>query len=186
MTGVVTAAVLAPSMVVALLAGASGRQASRRVRALGVTRTAQGPRVPVPVLLELVGAAIRAGAGVPRALAAVGGALGVSTADGAALARAADALVLGSPWDEAWAGAPPRLEVLAAALRPTWEAGASPAEALRVAAEQSRQAAAARARTAAGRLGVHLVLPLGACFLPAFVLVGLVPVLVALGIGLVG
>jgi hypothetical protein len=31
---------------------------------------------------------------------------------------------------------------------------------------------------------VRLVLPLGACFLPAFVLVGLVPVLLALGVDL--
>jgi pilus assembly protein TadC len=33
-------------------------------------------------------------------------------------------------------------------------------------------------------LGVRLVLPLGLCFLPAFVLVGLVPVLASLGRGL--
>jgi pilus assembly protein CpaF len=39
-------------------------------------------------------------------------------------------------------------------------------------------------RDAAGRLAVRLVLPLGACFLPAFVLVGLAPVLIALGIDL--
>jgi len=37
---------------------------------------------------------------------------------------------------------------------------------------------------AAGRLGVRLVLPLGLCHLPAFVLVGLVPVLVSMASGL--
>ncbi|WP_253181950.1 hypothetical protein [Cellulosimicrobium cellulans] len=51
------------------------------------------------------------------------------------------------------------------------------------------------ARTTAGRGragscrsggGVQLVLPLGACFLPAFVLVGLLPVLLSLGSGLLG
>jgi tight adherence protein B len=47
-----------------------------------------------------------------------------------------------------------------------------------------RHARRSSARTAAARLGVRLVLPLGVCYLPAFVLVGLVPVLLALGIGL--
>jgi len=50
--------------------------------------------------------------------------------------------------------------------------------------EELLHARRSAARTAAARLGVRLVLPLGACFLPAFVLIGLVPVLLALGIDL--
>jgi len=42
------------------------------------------------------------------------------------------------------------------------------------------------AREAAGRLGVRLVLPLGLCFLPAFILIGLVPVILSLAAGLLG
>lgn len=134
------------------------------------------------VVLELLGAALRAGAGVPRALAAVGDA--VRGADGAALAQVAAALRLGAPWPAAWDGVPPRLEVVARALRPAWEEGAAPGDALTAAGEEVRRARRDAGRTAAGRLGVRLVLPLGTCFLPAFVLVGLVPVLLALGSGL--
>ncbi|MGN7190929.1 MULTISPECIES: type II secretion system F family protein [unclassified Curtobacterium] len=49
---------------------------------------------------------------------------------------------------------------------------------LRAAAEDVRDDAAAAGLAAAERLGVRLVLPLGVCVLPAFVLVGVVPVVV--------
>ncbi|SKC75165.1 type II secretion system F family protein [Krasilnikoviella flava] len=150
--------------------------------------------VDVPVLLELLGAALRSGAGVPRALEATGAAVGADrgasgsvgrgTADGAALRAAADALRLGADWDGAWRDAPGRLAPAHRALRGAWTDGASPSGALRAAGEELLRARRATARTAAARLAVRLVLPLGACFLPAFVLVGLVPVLLALGVDL--
>ena len=142
------------------------------------------PRVEVAVVLDLVGAALSAGAGVPRALEATGRALGGP--DGVALGSVASALLLGAPWDTAWAPAPVRMAPLAEALRPAWTHGAAPREALRVAGVQVSQDASARARTEAARLGVRLVLPLGLCFLPAFVLIGLVPVLLSLGAGVLG
>jgi pilus assembly protein TadC len=141
-----------------------------------------GPRVDVPVVLELLGAALRAGAGVPRALQAVGGAVGDD--DGRVLAHVADALRLGAAWDAAWRDAPDRLATVHRALRPAWVDGAAPGESLRAAGEELRRERRTAARTAAARLGVRLVLPLGACYLPAFVLVGLAPVLLALGIDL--
>lgn len=145
---------------------------------------ARAELVDVTVLLELIGAALSAGAGVPRGLAAAGQAVGGS--DGAALGRVAGALRLGASWTEAWDGAPARLDVVGRALRPAWDEGAAPGTALAAAADELRRARRDAARTAAGRLSVRLVLPLGTCFLPAFVLVGLVPVLLALGIGLLG
>lgn len=167
----------------------SDRAARRRARRLAagsceaVSRPADaGPSCDVPVLLELVVAAVRSGAGVPRALRATGDAVG--GADGAALTRAADALRLGANWDAAWDGAPDRLEPVHRALRGAWVDGAPPTEALRAAAAEHAHERRAAARTAAARLAVRLVLPLGACFLPAFVLVGLVPVLLALGVDL--
>lgn len=57
-------------------------------------------------------------------------------------------------------------------------AGVPAAELLRAAAEDVRDDAAAAGLAAAERLGVRLVLPLGVCVLPAFVLVGVVPVVV--------
>ncbi|MBL0887932.1 type II secretion protein F [Myceligenerans sp. I2] len=138
----------------------------------------------VQVLLELLAAALAAGSGVPRALDAVGRASGGT--DGAALRGAGDALVLGAGWEQAWAGTPDRLAAVRGALRGAWIDGAAPGEALRAAGQEVRRARSAAARTAAARLAVRLVLPLGCCYLPAFVLVGLVPVLFSLGIGLLG
>lgn len=57
-------------------------------------------------------------------------------------------------------------------------AGVPAAALLRAAAEDVRDDAAAAGLEAAERLAVRLVLPLGVCVLPAFVLVGVVPVVV--------
>lgn len=65
-------------------------------------------------------------------------------------------------------------EVLGLAQR----AGVPAAALLRAAAEDVRDDAAATGLEAAERLAVRLVLPLGVCVLPAFVLVGVVPVVV--------
>ncbi|MFC8596993.1 MULTISPECIES: type II secretion system F family protein [unclassified Isoptericola] len=146
-----------------------------------------GASVDVPVLLELLGAALRSGAGVPRALDATGVALDTAsgaTADGAALRAAADALRLGADWDGAWRHTTDRLVPVPRALRGAWTDGASPSGALRAAGEELLRARRSAAQTAAARLAVRLVLPLGVCFLPAFVLIGLVPVLLALGVDL--
>ncbi|MFI2293537.1 type II secretion system F family protein [Isoptericola sp. NPDC019571] len=206
--GAVTVAGAAWTVVVTVLLGAgpwwlARGAADRRVARLALdgrapTR-ADGPAadpVDVPVVLELLGAALRAGAGVPRALEATGAALagatspgasgvsGSSSADGVALRAAADALRLGADWDGAWRDAPGRLGPAHRALRGAWTDGASPTGALRAAGEELLRARRSAARTAAASLAVRLVLPLGACYLPAFVLIGLVPVLLALGVDL--
>ncbi|MBO0609626.1 type II secretion system F family protein [Myceligenerans salitolerans] len=143
-----------------------------------------GAELDAQVVLDLLASALRAGAGVPRALGAVGHAAGGRY--GIALRGAADALVLGARWEQAWAGAPDALAPVRRALRAAWVDGVAPGEALRAAGQEMRRERSAAARTAAARLGVRLVLPLGCCYLPAFVLVGLVPVLLALGIDLLG
>lgn len=172
------------------VARATVQRRARSVAAPGTARAVRGladaedGAVRTGVLLELLAAAVRAGASVPRALETVGAAVG--GADGEGLRRAGAALVLGATWDAAWSGAPRRLDVVRRALRPAWVHGAGPVQSLRAAGESLRQERTAAARTAAARLGVQLVLPLGACFLPAFVLVGLLPVLLSLGSGLLG
>ena len=136
------------------------------------------------VVLDLIEVATSAGAPVPRALEAVGDAIG--GADGRSLREAGAALVLGASWQAAWGGAQHgvRLEPVSHALRGAWESGAAPGRALRVAGEATRREGDRRTRTAAGQLGVQLVLPVGLCLLPAFVLIGLVPVFVSLGVDL--
>lgn len=128
--------------------------------------------------------ALAAGAPVPLALATVGAAW--PGAAGRGLVRAARAIELGAPWDVAWARGVPAVGAVAEALEPAWIAGASPVPLLRTAADRLRSRRRAETRAAAGRLGVQLVVPLTLCFLPAFVLVGLVPVLISLASGLLG
>lgn len=148
------------------------------------------PEVDVVVVLELVAAAVLAGAGLPRALQAVGRATGGRR--GRALEAVSGGLLLGAGWDPAWdaatgPGAPGEgtgraLDPVRRGLRAAWTDGAAPQEALRAAGADLLHERRSTARTAAARLAVRLVLPLGLCYLPAFVLVGLTPVLLALGL----
>jgi hypothetical protein len=135
------------------------------------------------VVVDLAAAALAAGASIPGALAALGEALGE---EGRPLRRAGSLLLLGAPWPEARAAVPDRLRVLADALEPAWVDGIPAGPLLRHAGDRIRAGQARAAEEAAARLGVRLVLPLGLCFLPAFVLLGLLPVLLSTGLGLAG
>ena len=130
----------------------------------------------LPVVLELLAAAIRAGAPLSTALTSV-----AATAPGtlgSSLGRTAALLRFGAPPSQAWASADgdPRLRPLAAVAARSADSG------IRMADGLVRQAAALRAdlRSAdavrAGRVGVAALLPVGLCFLPAFVCVGIVPI----------
>lgn len=134
------------------------------------------------LLLDLVDVAIGTGASVPRALGAVGAAVGGDRGD--ALTRGSTALLLGASWESAWSGSP--VDDLVGVLEPSWSTGSAPGPALRGRADQRRRDRRARTAAAAGSLGVQLVLPLGLCFLPAFVLLGLVPLLLSLAGDLLG
>ncbi|MFD1719842.1 secretion system protein [Georgenia deserti] len=140
--------------------------------------------VDVAVLLDLADAALSAGSSVPGTLTALGRAVdpaqGAGTT-GTTLAEAGRSLLLGAPWAEAWDDAPPSLHPLRDALEPAWVDGAAPGPLLRQAAAGLRAARTRQAQEAAARLGVRLVLPLGLCYLPAFVLVGVVPVVLGAG-----
>ncbi len=150
----------------------------------GTQRSSNHSDVDLVVVLELLEVATSAGAPIPRALEAVGDAVG--GADGRALRTAGAGLVLGASWQAAWGGVekPARLRFVAHALRGAWENGAAPGRAVRAAGEAMRRDSDRRTRTAAARLGVQLVLPVGLCLLPAFVLIGLVPIFASLGLDL--
>jgi tight adherence protein B len=65
-------------------------------------------------------------------------------------------------------------------------AGVPAAELLRAEAEEARRAARSAAQQKAAALSVRLMLPLGLCILPAFVVLGVVPLLVAVVSSTVG
>jgi len=133
----------------------------------------------LPLSSDLLAAALRAGAPVDRAVSAVAEALGGPL--GERLDRVGRSLRLGADPPEAWAhladvaGAE---RLIASAVRSSASGGAL-ARALTRLADDLRGDRAAAADAAARRAGVLIVLPLGLCFLPAFVLAGLVPVVVA-------
>jgi pilus assembly protein TadC len=141
----------------------------------------EGRRTPVltvdlPPVLDLLAACLAAGAPLPSALAVVGEA--VPRPLGPLLRTAAGALALGSPPEAALAGltGSAQLERMADVLARASATGTAPADQLTALAEDARRAGQDSARTAARRAGVLVVLPLGLCFLPAFVLLGVVPV----------
>ena len=133
--------------------------------------------------LHAVRAAMAAGADVATALAAVSAAL---EPHDEALARsmreAALALAEGTPWSDCWGDE--TAEPLRRALRLPWERGAHAGPLLAAVADGVAIRHRHAAQVAAGELAVRLTLPLALCLLPAFVLVGIVPLLVTLVGGL--
>ncbi|MET3807110.1 hypothetical protein ABIB25_004132 [Nakamurella sp. UYEF19] len=98
------------------------------------------------------------------------------------LGRVAALLTLGADPGVAWSTASnhPDLADLAAAARRSSSGGATLAQAVRQHAARLRAAIAQEAARSAGRAGVAITAPLGLCFLPAFLCLGLAPVVVGL------
>lgn len=134
---------------------------------------------------DLLQTALCAGSSIPGAMMALGDCLGEER-EPTGLATAARLLMMGEQWDEAWRDVPARFDMVKDALQPAWEDGAAPIPLLQRGAELMRQSRERRAREAAARLGSQLVMPLGLCFLPAFVLIGILPVIAAAGISIFG
>ncbi|MFD4181261.1 type II secretion system F family protein, partial [Rhodococcus sp. NPDC058514] len=114
-----------------------------------------------------------------------GGGAGAASAPeplGGALASAANLLVLGAEPEIAWerAATDPETEGLARMARRSSRSGAAFADAVAELAAQRRLAIEDRATAAAERAGVLISGPLGLCFLPAFLCLGIVPVVVGL------
>jgi pilus assembly protein TadC len=133
--------------------------------------------------LVLAAAALRAGAPVVTAIELAAPAADPATA--AVLAQIAERLRLGASPEQAWSVLPDdRWSSVAVLARRSGHSGIKLASAFDRAADQilAQQRAAAVAR--AHRVGVLAVGPLGACFLPAFVCLGIVPVVVAVASGL--
>jgi len=165
-----------------LLGAAAGIGAERHLRRrepahVGAERRAAAADLPLGA--DLLAAALRAGAPVDGAAAAVADALDGPL--GTQLRRTARSLALGAAPAEAWGhltGIPGAERLIAAAVR-TSASGGALAGALGRLADDLRADRAVVIEAAAQRATVLIVLPLGLCFLPAFLLAGLVPVVIA-------
>ncbi|OBK44814.1 type II secretion system F family protein [Mycobacterium kubicae] len=165
-----------------------------RARAGRLPRT-QGPRrrlirgtdpLAVASSLDVFAVCLQAGMAVSAAAAAT--AVSAPPALAAQLSRAADLLALGADPSLAWSPAPDlpagdldaQTDALLRLARRSASSGAALAEGVVELAAQSRHDAVQAAAAAAERAGVLIAGPLGLCFLPAFVCLGIVPVVAGL------
>src|SRR3954447_9319768 len=133
----------------------------------------------LPVALDLICACLRAGCTQAEAIDAV--AVGIGGPLGEEFARVLRALDLGVAPADAWLSfTAESLVPVGRALARAATSGAPLAEVTARHAEERRTALHAEASAAARRAGVSAVGPLGLCFLPAFLAVAVVPVVVGL------
>lgn len=129
---------------------------------------------------DLLAACLRSGLPVPEALRAVAGGMPPGAAD--ALRRTSELIALGADPEEAWRPATdcPALVPLARAARRTARSGTAMADVAADLASRTRAELGEAAEARAQRAGVLITGPLGLCFLPGFVCLGVVPVVIGL------
>ena len=136
-------------------------------------------RDELPVVVDLLGACLASGAPVLTSLQLV--AETATSSIGGQLRQVAGALSMGATEEEAWVflvgdDAAPIVETFCR----TAKSGTPASEQLRVVASDLRAKARECAMNDARKLGVRTAGPLGLCFLPAFVLIGVVPLVFSL------
>lgn len=142
----------------------------------GAEQTSNMPPVDTALVLELLAAQLRAGLAPLAALGTLAEAL-----NSRALHTVCQRLQMGSNWGSAWSGsAAGTFGELRDALAPAYTGGAPSTALLLSLADAHRLSERRAAERAAGRLSVALVVPLGLCSLPAFICLGIVPIIISL------
>lgn len=132
--------------------------------------------VDTALVLELLAAQLRAGLAPLAALGTLAEAL-----NSRPLHTVCQRLQMGSGWGSAWPGsAAGTFGELRDALAPAYTGGAPSTALLLSLADAHRLSERRAAERAAGKLSVALVVPLGLCSLPAFICLGVVPILISL------
>lgn len=168
-----------------LLGGASSRMRVSGGRGPAPTRPAaarRGDPLALASTLDVLAACLRSGMAVSTAASAA-----ASSAPphlGQLLIRAADLLALGADPSTAWssptAGVDRHVDALMRLARRSASSGSALAQGVEDLAARSRDEAADAARAAAERASVLIAGPLGVCYLPAFLCLGIVPVVAGL------
>ena len=171
------------AIVIGVVAAVGGDRFLSTLEPASVQRTRERRADQLPMALELVAAAVGAGAPTVLALELVAAATDPPLADD--LASVAAHLRLGADADSAWAAlldpdaVGPAVAAAARAVLRAERTGARLAPALTRIAADARADASARAVENAHKAGVASAAPLGLCFLPAFVILGVVPIVVS-------
>ncbi len=140
--------------------------------------------VDTPAAMDLLALSLRSGVGMVEGLRSVAAQLPGRL--GAELRTVSTAMAWGVDDITAWASVPGHWSPAGRALQLAALAGVPPADLLVQAAADQRRDELQRLDLATARLSVRLVLPLGLAFLPAFVLMTVVPVVLALAAQVLG
>jgi len=149
-----------------------------------VRRRREAVRRDLPHVVGLLAAGLHHGSSVPDAVDLVCDALPGPAAD--RLTGAVARLRLGTPAGEVWSGVAgdPELAPLGRALARAHDAGTPVVGAVDSLAAELSSRARAEVEDRARTVGVKAALPLGLCLLPAFLLVGIVPLVAGLAASL--
>lgn len=149
---------------------------STRAGHTGGEQALNAPTVDTALVLELLAAQLRAGLAPLAALGTLAEAL-----NSRPLHTVCQRLQMGSSWGSAWSGsAAGTFGELRDALAPAYTGGAPSTALLLSLADAHRLSERRAAEHAAGKLSVALVVPLGLCSLPAFICLGIVPIIISL------
>ena len=165
--------------VLGVVSGAAAAAAAGRALGRLETGAARARRerlaAELPAALDLLAACLAAGRPPPEALAAVASALDGPVAD--ELALVSTRLSLGADPASVWSAvaAHPVMGPLGRTMARSVESGAPVADGLARLVEDQRRARRWDAERRARSVGVRAAAPLALCFLPAFIVVGIVP-----------
>jgi pilus assembly protein TadC len=174
-------------LAVAMLVGGDSSRVHMRAGLRTAARRRPAPPASTDPLaaaasFDVFAACLRSGMAVSTAAAATASSAPPPLAR--VLNRAADLLALGADHATAWSNPnlPPdnHTEALMRLARRSATSGAALADGVAELAEQSRHEAADAAHAAAERASVLIAGPLGLCYLPAFLCLGIIPVVAGL------
>jgi Flp pilus assembly protein TadB len=163
-----------------IIAGAVGAVLLGRLEPLQVRRERERAESDLPLAIDLLAACAAAGRPIDRALVAVADAMGDPLAG--PFRRVAHRLMLGGDATAGWAAVSDRPELvkLGRTMARMTRVGAPLTSTLVRLAEDQRRERRWRNERRARAVGVRAAGPLAACFLPAFMLVGVVPTIVGM------
>jgi Flp pilus assembly protein TadB len=164
-----------------LVGGVSGAAAWRvlnAVEAPEVARRRQEVQRDLPMAIHLLGAALSSGSTTARALVAVADALPGPVAEEFRLTH--HRLTLGLDPVEVWRSLDGPFAPLGRSMARAHESGASVVAAVDQVADRLRAEVRLRRDALARSVEVRAAAPLGLCFLPAFLLIGVVPMVVGI------
>lgn len=160
-------------------AGPAVRRLQRvRLAGAGQERRRREVLADLPQACDLLAVCLEAGQPLRRATEVIAGAVEAPLSE--VLAELCAVVALGADEDRAWreAGrAEPALATLAREVGRAVNSGVALSLSLRSLGVEARRVAASAAEVRARRVGVRSVLPLMLCFLPGFLLLGVVPII---------